>query len=86
MSYLLRRLLVFPLVMFGVSVFVFIAVRLVPGDAITAMLGAKRAAAAWRARCGTSAASGTACGAGTARTTASNGPSTRPSLRLSWMV
>lgn len=39
MSYLLRRLLVFPLVMFGVSVFVFVAVRLVPGDAITAMLG-----------------------------------------------
>ena len=39
MSYLLQRLLVFPLVMFGVSVFVFVAVRLVPGDAITAMLG-----------------------------------------------
>lgn len=39
MSYPLKRLLVFPLVMFGVSVFVFIAVRLVPGDAITAMLG-----------------------------------------------
>ncbi|MEM1274377.1 MAG: ABC transporter permease [Pseudomonadota bacterium] len=39
MRYLLNRLLVFPLVMFGVSVFVFVAVRLVPGDAITAMLG-----------------------------------------------
>jgi peptide/nickel transport system permease protein len=39
MSYPLKRLLVFPLVMFGVSIFVFIAVRLVPGDAITAMLG-----------------------------------------------
>ncbi len=39
MSYPLRRLLVFPLVMLGVSVFVFIAIRLVPGDAITAMLG-----------------------------------------------
>ena len=39
MSYLARRLLVFPLVMLGVSVFVFLAIRLVPGDAITAMLG-----------------------------------------------
>lgn len=39
MSYPLKRLLVFPVVMFGVSVFVFIALRLVPGDAITAMLG-----------------------------------------------
>ena len=39
MNYLLKRLLVFPLVMFGVSVFVFVAIRLVPGDAITAMLG-----------------------------------------------
>ncbi len=39
MSYPIRRLLVFPLVMFGVSVFVFVAIRLVPGDAITAMLG-----------------------------------------------
>jgi peptide/nickel transport system permease protein len=29
----------FPLVMLGVSVFVFVAIRLVPGDAITAMLG-----------------------------------------------
>ncbi|MBR9762630.1 MAG: ABC transporter permease [Rhodobacteraceae bacterium] len=39
MPYPLKRLLAFPLVMFGVSVFVFIAIRLVPGDAITAMLG-----------------------------------------------
>lgn len=39
MSYLTRRLMTFPLVMFGVSVLVFVAIRLVPGDAITAMLG-----------------------------------------------
>lgn len=39
MNYLTRRLLTFPLVMFGVSVLVFVAIRLVPGDAITAMLG-----------------------------------------------
>lgn len=39
MSYFLRRLAVFPLVMLGVSIFVFVAIRLVPGDAITAMLG-----------------------------------------------
>ncbi|MGP1396120.1 MAG: ABC transporter permease [Inquilinaceae bacterium] len=39
MRYFLRRLAVFPLVMLGVSVFVFVAIRLVPGDAITAMLG-----------------------------------------------
>ncbi|NBN63810.1 ABC transporter permease [Pannonibacter tanglangensis] len=39
MTYLTRRLLTFPLVMFGVSVLVFVAIRLVPGDAITAMLG-----------------------------------------------
>lgn len=39
MGYALRRLLVFPIVMFGVSVFVFVAIRLVPGDAIIAMLG-----------------------------------------------
>jgi peptide/nickel transport system permease protein len=39
MNYLLRRLLVFPLVMVGVSVLVFVAIRMVPGDAITAMLG-----------------------------------------------
>ncbi|MGJ8583526.1 MAG: ABC transporter permease [Marinosulfonomonas sp.] len=39
MSYPLRRLMMFPVVMLGVSVFVFVAIRLVPGDAITAMLG-----------------------------------------------
>ncbi len=39
MNYPLRRLLVFPLVMFGVSIFVFVSIRMVPGDAITAMLG-----------------------------------------------
>jgi len=39
MNYAIRRLLVFPVVMFGVSVFVFVAIRLVPGDAIIAMLG-----------------------------------------------
>lgn len=39
MNYVLRRLLMFPIVMLGVSVFVFVAIRLVPGDAITAMLG-----------------------------------------------
>lgn len=39
MGYAIRRLLVFPIVMFGVSVFVFVAIRLVPGDAIIAMLG-----------------------------------------------
>jgi peptide/nickel transport system permease protein len=39
MSYLTRRLATFPLVMIGVSILVFVAIRLVPGDAITAMLG-----------------------------------------------
>lgn len=39
MSYLTRRLLAFPLVLVGVSVVVFVAIRLVPGDAIIAMLG-----------------------------------------------
>ncbi|MGE6738669.1 ABC transporter permease [Allorhizobium pseudoryzae] len=39
MNYLLRRLITFPLVMFGVSILVFVAIRLVPGDSITAMLG-----------------------------------------------
>lgn len=39
MTYLTRRLATFPLVLFGVSVVVFVAIRLVPGDAITAMLG-----------------------------------------------
>lgn len=35
----MRRLAAFPLVLIGVSVVVFVAIRLVPGDAITAMLG-----------------------------------------------
>ena len=39
MGYLARRLITFPLVMLGASVVVFLAIRLVPGDAITAMLG-----------------------------------------------
>lgn len=39
MNYLLRRLVTFPLVMLGVSILVFVAIRLVPGDSITAMLG-----------------------------------------------
>ncbi|MCO5732386.1 ABC transporter permease [Rhizobium sp. SSA_523] len=39
MNYLFRRLITFPLVMLGVSVLVFVAIRLVPGDSITAMLG-----------------------------------------------
>lgn len=39
MNYLTRRLVTFPLVMLGVSILVFISIRLIPGDAITAMLG-----------------------------------------------
>lgn len=39
MTYLARRLLTFPLILLGVSLVVFFAIRLVPGDAITAMLG-----------------------------------------------
>jgi peptide/nickel transport system permease protein len=39
MSYLAQRLLTFPLILLGVSLVVFFAIRLVPGDAITAMLG-----------------------------------------------
>lgn len=39
MTYLLRRLAMFPLVLIGVSIVVFVAIRMVPGDAITAMLG-----------------------------------------------
>jgi peptide/nickel transport system permease protein len=38
-NYLTRRLAAFPLVLLGVSVIVFFAIRLVPGDSITAMLG-----------------------------------------------
>jgi peptide/nickel transport system permease protein len=39
MRYVVQRLLTFPLILFGVSLLVFFAIRLVPGDAITAMLG-----------------------------------------------
>lgn len=39
MNTLIRRLAAFPLVLLGVSSLVFVAIRLVPGDAITAMLG-----------------------------------------------
>ena len=39
MNYLTRRLLTFPLVMLGVSIVVFVAIRMIPGDSITAMLG-----------------------------------------------
>src|SRR5690606_27905944 len=39
MTYVTQRLLTFPLILLGVSVLVFFAIRLVPGDAITAMLG-----------------------------------------------
>ena len=39
MNYLARRLLTFPLILLGVSLLVFVSIRMVPGDAITAMLG-----------------------------------------------
>ena len=39
MSYLAQRLQIFPLILLGVSVLVFVSIRLIPGDAITAMLG-----------------------------------------------
>ena len=39
MHYLTKRLVSFPLVLLGVSIMVFVAIRLVPGDSITAMLG-----------------------------------------------
>jgi peptide/nickel transport system permease protein len=39
MNYATQRLLTFPLILLGVSVLVFVAIRLVPGDAITAMIG-----------------------------------------------
>ncbi|ARO13889.1 dipeptide ABC transporter [Ketogulonicigenium robustum] len=39
MTYFLRRLITFPLIMLGVSILVFVAIRLIPGDSITAMLG-----------------------------------------------
>ena len=39
MTYLSRRLLTFPLILLGVSLLVFVSIRMIPGDAITAMLG-----------------------------------------------
>jgi peptide/nickel transport system permease protein len=39
MKYVTQRLLTFPLILLGVSVLVFFAIRMIPGDAITAMLG-----------------------------------------------
>jgi peptide/nickel transport system permease protein len=39
MSYVAQRLLTFPLILLGVSVLVFVSIRLIPGDAIIAMLG-----------------------------------------------
>jgi peptide/nickel transport system permease protein len=39
MNYVAQRLLTFPLILLGVSMLVFVAIRLIPGDAITAMLG-----------------------------------------------
>ena len=39
MTYALRRLVMFPPILLGVSILVFLAIRMVPGDAITAMLG-----------------------------------------------
>lgn len=39
MNYLARRLATFPLILLGVSLLVFFSIRMIPGDAITAMLG-----------------------------------------------
>lgn len=39
MGYALQRLALFPIILIGVSVLVFVAIRLIPGDAITALLG-----------------------------------------------
>ncbi|QDZ09868.1 ABC transporter permease [Devosia ginsengisoli] len=39
MTYLARRLVTFPLILLGVSLLVFFSIRMIPGDAITAMLG-----------------------------------------------
>jgi peptide/nickel transport system permease protein len=39
MRYATQRLLTFPLILLGVSILVFVSIRLIPGDAITAMLG-----------------------------------------------
>ena len=41
MNYVTQRLLTFPVILLGVSVLVFVAIRMVPGDAITAMLGSE---------------------------------------------
>ena len=42
MNYLAQRLLTFPLVLLGVSLLVFFAIRLVPGDAIIANIRTPR--------------------------------------------
>lgn len=39
MAYVFQRILTFPLILFGVALVVFFSIRLVSGDAITAMLG-----------------------------------------------
>jgi peptide/nickel transport system permease protein len=39
MNYVAQRLLTFPLILLGVSILVFVSIRLIPGDSITAMLG-----------------------------------------------
>ena len=39
MNYMVRRLLTFPLILLGVSLLVFVSIRMIPGDAITALLG-----------------------------------------------
>src|SRR3569623_3727806 len=39
MNYVAQRLLTFPLILLGVSVLAFFSIRVIPGDAITAMLG-----------------------------------------------
>lgn len=39
MSYVIQRLATFPLILLGVSILVFVSIRMIPGDAITAMLG-----------------------------------------------
>jgi peptide/nickel transport system permease protein len=39
MNYVAQRLVTFPLILLGVSVLVFFSIRMIPGDAITAMLG-----------------------------------------------
>ncbi|MFD1251353.1 Glutathione transport system permease protein GsiC [Devosia equisanguinis] len=39
MNYVAQRLLTFPFILLGVSILVFVSIRLIPGDAIIAMLG-----------------------------------------------